>query len=42
MQMTGKGRTIITRYLYSLSSEGLIEYKGSDKTGGYYIKHSEK
>ena len=34
----GKGDTTIKRYLKQLVEQNLIEYKGSDKTGGYYPK----
>ena len=34
----GKGDTTIKRYLKQLVDKNLIEYKGSDKTGGYYPK----
>ncbi len=34
----GKSKATLTRYLKQLVEQNLIEYKGSDKTGGYYIK----
>ena len=34
----GKGVTTIKRYLKLLLEQNLIEYRGSDKTGGYYPK----
>ena len=33
-----KGRATIVRYLRSLKEKGLIEYRGSRKTGGYFKK----
>ena len=36
--LIGKGDTTIKRYLKQLLEQGLIEYRGSDKTGGYYPK----
>ena len=35
---TGKSKATLTRYLKQLVERNLIEYKGSDKTGGYYLK----
>ena len=32
----GRSRATITRMLSTLKSEGKIEHRGSDKTGGYY------
>ena len=34
----GKGDTTIKRYLKQLLEQNLIEYRGSNKTGGYYPK----
>ena len=34
----GKSKATLTRYLKQLVDKNLIEYKGSDKTGGYYLK----
>ena len=34
----GKGDTTIKRYLKQLLEQNLIEYRGSNKTGGYYLK----
>ncbi|MBQ7968190.1 MAG: winged helix-turn-helix domain-containing protein, partial [Bacteroidaceae bacterium] len=34
----GKSKATLTRYLKQLVERNLIEYKGSDKTGGYYPK----
>ncbi|MBQ5696996.1 MAG: winged helix-turn-helix domain-containing protein [Muribaculaceae bacterium] len=34
----GKSKATLTRYLKQLVNKNLIEYKGSDKTGGYYLK----
>ena len=33
-----KSRATLTRYIKQLLEQNLIEYRGSDKTGGYYIK----
>jgi len=32
----------IERWLKKLKDEGKIEFKGSSKTGGYYIRRAEK
>ena len=37
----GKSKATLTRYLKQLVERNYIEYKGSDKTGGYYLKSSE-
>jgi ATP-dependent DNA helicase RecG len=37
-----KGRRTIFRYLNILKTKGLIEYKGSKKTGGYYLTEKAK
>ena len=34
----GKSKATLTRYLKQLVEQNLIEYRGSDKTGGYYPK----
>ena len=34
----GRSRATLTRYLKQLMDKNLIEYKGSYKTGGYYLK----
>lgn len=34
----GKSISTIERHISILRKKGLIEYIGSDKTGGYYIK----
>ena len=34
----GKSKATLTRYLKQLVEQNLIEYKGSNKTGGYYPK----
>ena len=34
----GKSKATLTRYLKQLVERNLIEYIGSDKTGGYYPK----
>ena len=38
VKLTGKSRATITRILSSLQGSGLVEHRGSDKTGGYYVK----
>ena len=38
MTIVSKGRTVVTKALSSLQDEGLIEHRGSRKTGGYYGK----
>jgi ATP-dependent DNA helicase RecG len=37
-----KGRTTITRYLKLLKDANIIEYIGSDKTGGYHLTQKAK
>ena len=39
---TGKGKTTIFRYLNILKDINLIEYRGSRKTGGYYLTDKAK
>ena len=34
----GKSKATLTRYLKQLVDQNFIEYIGSDKTGGYYLK----
>ena len=36
MRIVGKSRSTLTRILSDLSAQGLIEHRGSDKTGGYF------
>jgi len=38
----GKGKTTLERYLKVLKENDLIEYKGSKKTGGYYLTEKAK
>jgi predicted HTH transcriptional regulator len=38
---TGKSRASVMRAIASLKAEGVIEHRGSDKTGGYYPKNAE-
>lgn len=38
MEISGRGRTMVTDALSVLVNEGLIEYRGSRKTGGYHDK----
>ena len=33
----GKSESTVWKQLTSLRKMGLIEYRGSDKTGGYYV-----
>ncbi|WP_407712170.1 MarR family transcriptional regulator [Butyricimonas paravirosa] len=37
-QFLQKGTSTMERYLKSLKEKGLIEYRGSRKTGGYFKK----
>ena len=37
-ELTGKSVPTIDRHLALLSKSNLIEHRGSDKTGGYYVK----
>ena len=34
----GKSESTVKKQLTSLRKMGVIEYRGSDKTGGYYVK----
>lgn len=36
--ISGKSLPTIDRHIDVLTEDGLIEYKGSRKTGGYYVK----
>ena len=38
MELMGKSKTTIERYIRTLKNDDRIEFKGADKTGGYYIK----
>lgn len=38
VSIVGKGRTVVTEALASLQKAGLIEHRGSKKTGGYHCK----
>jgi len=42
MQIVGRSRATVTRALADLVGKGLVEHRGSDKTGGYYPIQSEK
>ena len=42
VKLTGKSRATITRILSSLQGSGLVEHRGSDKTGGYYVKGGKR
>jgi ATP-dependent DNA helicase RecG len=42
IQKTGKGRTTVTGYLKMLRDAHIIEFIGSDKTGGYYLTQQVK
>ena len=37
MAASGRGRTAVTDALSVLVREGLVQYRGSRKTGGYYV-----
>lgn len=37
-EVRGKSESTVKKQLTSLRKMGLIEYRGSDKTGGYYVK----
>ena len=34
----GKSESTVKKQLTTLRKMGIIEYQGSDKTGGYYVK----
>lgn len=36
--ISGKSLPTIVRHIDVLTEDGLIEYRGSRKTGGYYVK----
>lgn len=38
VKITGKGLATVERYIARLKKEDKIEYRGSLKTGGYYLK----
>ena len=38
MAASGRGRTVVTDAIAVLVGEGMVEYRGSRKTGGYYVK----
>ena len=42
VEKTGKSRATVSRALSALKSSGIVEYRGSKKTGGYYLKGSAK
>jgi len=37
-ELTGKSIPTIDRHLALMTKSNLIEHRGSDKTGGYYVK----
>ena len=37
-EIRGKSESTVWKQLNSLRKKGLIEYRGSDKTGGYYAR----
>ena len=38
VEKTGKSRATVSRARSALKSSGIVEYRGSKKTGGYYLK----
>ena len=42
IEKTGKGKSTLERYLKILKETDLIEYKGSKKTGGYFLTEKTK
>jgi len=42
IEKIGKGKTTLERYLKILKDSNLIDYKGSKKTGGYYLTDKAK
>jgi len=37
-EFRGKSESTVWKQLNELTKKGIIEYRGSDKTGGYYAK----
>ena len=37
-ELRGKAESTVWKQLNELTKKGIIEYRGSDKTGGYYVK----
>ena len=37
-ELRGKSESTVWKQLNELTKKGIIEYRGSDKTGGYYAK----
>jgi ATP-dependent DNA helicase RecG len=37
-ELRGKSESTVWKQLNELTKKGIIEYQGSDKTGGYYVK----
>ena len=37
-ELRGKSESTVWKQLNELTKKGIIEYRGSDKTGGYYVK----
>ena len=40
-ELRGKSESTVWKQLNELTKKGIIEYRGSDKTGGYYVKKAE-
>lgn len=36
-ELRGKSESTVWKQLNELTKKGIIEYRGSDKTGGYYV-----
>lgn len=37
-ELRGKSESTVWKQLNELTKKGIIKYRGSDKTGGYYVK----
>ena len=37
-ELRGKSKSTVWKQLNELTKKGIIKYRGSDKTGGYYVK----
>ena len=40
-ELRGKSESTVWKQLNELTKKGIIEYQGSDKSGGYYVKCDE-
>ena len=38
VELRGKSESTVWKQLNELTKKGIIEYRDSDKTGGYYVK----